>query len=150
MVDPSGYLPRDEFTIAHEIAELHLPHDWRETLGPALWERACNRVASALLLPAGAFVTSVLELGLDLPALRRRWTHASWDTLARRLVDVGAARTAAAWDSLELAWRYGGEAHPDEEHALAEVYAGRGRGVVRGVRAWRLGGEGLGRAVAMG
>lgn len=149
LVDPTGYTPRDEFTVAHEIAELHLPQDWREALGSELWERACDRVASALLLPAAAFKASVVELGVDLPALRRRWQHASWDTLARRLVDVGAVSTAAAWDSLEEAWRYGGEPHDFEEHAVVEALSGRGTARVGAVGAWRLGGEGLGRVVTV-
>lgn len=152
---PSGYHPRDEFTIAHEIIESFFPSEWnRYAATEEDKERACDRGAAALLLPAAEFHRSVTELRHELPALRRRWRNASWDVIARRLVDVGAASTAAAWDSLELRWRYGGTGHDAEEHALAEVYAGRGSAHVRAgereVRAWRLGGAGLGRAVSVG
>jgi len=149
VLSSSGYGARDEFTIAHELMELHIPGSWHD-LPPEMKESACDRGAAALLLPAAAFRSTVAELGLDLPRLRRRWRHASWGTIGRRLVDVGAASTIANWSDLELAWRYGAEAHPDEEHALAEVYAGRGRAQVGAVRAWRLGGAGLGRAVSVG
>lgn len=150
VLSPSGYTPRDEFTLAHELMELHAPSSWGE-LPAATKERMCDRGASALLLPAGAYLDTVEHLGRDLAALRRRWRHASWDTLARRLVDVGAARTVAAWESLELVWRYGdGEPAEGEEEALARCYAGRGRARVGGVAAWRLAGAGLGRAATVG
>lgn len=149
MISPSGYNARDEFTLAHELVELHCPAAWRE-LPRERKEAMCDRGAAALLLPAAAFRVSIDQHGLDLPQLRRQWRHASWATIARRLVDVGAASTIASWESLELAWRYGADAHPDEEHALAEVYAGRGRAEIGAVRAWRLGGAGLGRAVSVG
>jgi len=149
VVSPSGYSARDEFTVAHELIEIHAPQSWHE-LPRERKEAMCDRGAAALLLPAAAFRATIDELGLDLPRLRRRWRHASWGTIGRRLVDVGAASTIANWSDLELAWRYGAGAHPDEEHALAEVYAGRGRAQVGAVSAWRLGGAGLGRAVSVG
>lgn len=149
VISPSGYPARDEFTLAHELMEMHIPDSWRE-LPRALKEEMCDRGAAALLLPAEAFCASVDRFGIDLPVLRRQWRNASWTTIARRLVDVGAASSAASWDSLELAWRYGGPARRDEEAALAEIYAGRGRARSGGVRAWRLGGAGLGRAVSVG
>ena len=146
----SGYLARDEFTIAHELMELHIPRDWRTYLPNDLKEGMCDRGAAALLLPTAPFRASVDELAGELPALRRHWRNASWDVIARRLVDVGLASTAAAWDSLELSWRYGGAGHSSEEEALGHVYSGRGAAQVGGVRAWRLGGAGLGRAVSVG
>ncbi len=146
----SGYAARDEFTVAHELMELHIPSEWRTQLTEDFKERLCDRGAAALLLPASAFRKSVKLLEGELPALRRQWRHASWDVIARRLVDVGMVSTAAAWDSLELRWRYGGDGHALEEEALGRVYAGRGAARVGGVRAWRLGGAGLGRAVSVG
>lgn len=148
VLSPSGYDARDEFTLAHELIELHLP-DWMRVAPDSLRERLCDRGAAALLLPGSVFAASARTLQRDLSALRRAWPVASWSVLARRLVDVGLAESASGWESLQLAWRYGGCPHPDEEHALAEVYSGRGRARVRRARAWRLGGEGLGRAVAM-
>lgn len=119
-------------------------------------EDACDRGAAALLLPRVAFRSSAEQLRADLPALRRAWPAASWATLARRLVDIGLAHTAAAFDSAELAWRTGalqGELALAEARAVAEAYT-RGRAHARaggaGVRAWRLGGVGLGRVVAVG
>lgn len=150
VISPSGYAARDEFTLAHELMELHIPSSWRRDLPKEVKEAACDRGAAALLLPAQAFTASVNKVGVDLPALRRAWPNASWSTLAKRLVDIEEAATVASWEALEPAWRYGAEAHPDEEHALAEVYAGRGRAKVRGVRAWRLSGAGMGRAVSVG
>ena len=149
LLSPTGYAARDEFTLAHELMELHIPQSWIDEMPRATKEELCDRGAAALLLPKASFRASIDDLGLDLPRLRRRWRNASWATIARRLVDVGVAASIANWESLELAWRYGGEPHHDEELALAEVYAGRGRASVGAVRAWRLGGSGLGRAVSV-
>lgn len=149
VLSPSGYAARDEFTLAHELMELHIPSTWRSDLPKAMKEAACDRGAAALVLPFAAFISSVNKLGVDLPALRRTWPNASWSTIAKRLVDTDQAATVANWEALETAWRYGSDPHPDEEHALAEVYAGRGRSKVRGVRAWRLSGEGMGRVLSV-
>ena len=151
VLSPSGYTARDEFTLAHELMELHIPGSWRRDLPKATKEAACDRGAAALLLPAAAFKQSVAELGANLPPLRRRWAHASWSTIARRMVDVGAATSAASWDCLEQTWRYGpGETTREEEDALVlACFNGRGSASAKGIRAWRLGGEGPGRAVSI-
>lgn len=50
-IRPSGYAPRDEFSIAHELVELHAP--WR-ALPERLQEKLCDRAAGGDVAPEAA------------------------------------------------------------------------------------------------
>jgi Zn-dependent peptidase ImmA (M78 family) len=104
LVSPSGYTPRDEFTLAHELAELHLPQSWRDSMGDAMKEAACNWIASALLLPAGPFRYWLQEVDWNLPKARRRWPNASYEVVATRAVVLVPGTSASSWVNGRRAW----------------------------------------------
>jgi IrrE N-terminal-like domain len=147
LLSPSGYAPRDEFTLAHELMELYLPSQWRRALPEKLKERACDRGAAALLLPRQQFLFSLHGTGWDLPALRRRWPTASWGAIAARLVDLVPGVSACTWvDHRRASWRYDPALelhHVGAAELIAVEQAQRhGRAVVvrrrLRARAWRL------------
>jgi hypothetical protein len=145
---PSGYGPRDEFTIAHELMELHLPRTILD-LDARVKEKFCNRGAAALLLPQQQFLFSLHGTGWDLPELRRRWPWASWGAIATRLVDLVPGVSASTWvNGRREWWRY--QSIPERQAFGAELDAmellgrerHRGRAVARRSSAkafaWRL------------
>lgn len=143
---PSGYAPRDEFTIAHELMELHVPAPVAQ-LGAAVREQFCDRGAAALILPRQQFLFSLHGVGFELPALRRRWPLASWGAIAARLVDLVPRVSACTWvGEHRESWRYDPtlELHHAGAAELAAVEQAQVRGwavVVRRrlrARAWRL------------
>ena len=147
LYQPSGYRPRDEFTIAHELMELHLPRSILD-LDPRVKEKFCNRGAAALLLPQQQFLFSLHGSGWELPELRRRWPWASWGAIATRLVDLVPGVSASTWvNGRRQWWRYARipetETFGAEEQAMVELgREQRGRVVVRRssakAYAWRL------------
>jgi Zn-dependent peptidase ImmA (M78 family) len=148
ILSPSGYEPRDEFTIAHELAELHLPAQWRSTLSEQTKERCCNRIAAALLLPAKAFLWALHETDWDLPAVRRRFPRVSFEAVATRIVDLRPGTTAASWVNGKRAWWRGPQSGADvrdlvrAEHAALRIAARAGSAAVQQgsilARAWSL------------
>jgi Zn-dependent peptidase ImmA (M78 family) len=84
LYEESGYRPRDEFTVAHELMELHLPRPVLE-LPRAVKERFCDRGAAALLLPRGAFLRSLKEFGWNVEDQRQRWPYVSARVIAARI-----------------------------------------------------------------
>lgn len=146
---PTGYVPRDQFTIAHELMELHCPRPILD-LEPATKERFCNRGAAALLMPQQQFQFSLRGLGWDLPRLRQRFALASWGAIAQRLVDLVPHAAACTWvDGKRKWWRWDeplwrelGDLADAEHGALAAAESQRGhaqamRGRIR-AKAWRL------------
>jgi Zn-dependent peptidase ImmA (M78 family) len=148
ILSPSGYEPRDEFTLAHELAELHLPAAWRSTLSEELKERACNRIAAALLLPPRPFLWALHESDWQVPAVRRRFPLVSYETVATRIVDLKPGAAASSWVNGQRAWWRGPQPGADvrsllrAEHAALRIaaQAGRARVTVDGVeaQAWCL------------
>jgi hypothetical protein len=119
---PSGYPPRDEFTVAHELMELHMPTPVAQ-LQPAERERFCDRGAAALLLPRQQFLfTSRVARG-ELPELRRRWPWASWGAIASRFVDLVPGTAAATWVNGERDWWRYDDRLPVQAFVLAEIAA---------------------------
>lgn len=155
---PSGYEPRDEFTIAHELAELHIPRAWREDLPIEDKERLCNRVAAAMLLPPAEFLEAVSQQRWSLRALRNTFPRASCEAIVTRIVDLSPASQAAAWIDGRRIWRRGGRTKDNVTPFLkaekAVLKAAEDSGVAHieqdGARisAWRLSGEGA-KAVAV-
>lgn len=113
MLSPSGYEPRDEFTLAHELAELHIPAAWHATLPERVKERMCDRVAAALLLPPPQFLYALFETNWSLPLLRRRFPIASYEAIARRIVDLKPSTSAAMWTAGKRSWWRGPAAGED-------------------------------------
>ena len=79
--------------MAHEIGEHHaeqvfssLGVDPREA-DPAARETVANHLAGRLLLPTEWFGPDAVELDWDLPALKQRYTSASHELIARRMLD---------------------------------------------------------------
>lgn len=92
LVRPSGYWPRDAQTICHEIVECHLP----ERL-PRWHEEFCQRAGAAMLLPREAFISSLFDARIDLPTMRRQWTHASYEVIGRRVEDLFPGARCYTW-----------------------------------------------------
>lgn len=87
---PSGYAPRDEFTVAHEIMELHIPRAVLD-LPKEIKERFCDQGAAALLLPRLDFLRSIARHGNNVRALREEWPRVSGQCIKARLVECLAA-----------------------------------------------------------
>lgn len=140
LLNPSGYPARDEFTIAHELFELAIARQLPERAH----EYLCDMAASALILPRGAFLTSALRQQCELPALRRTWRWASYETLATRLAVLMPGVAAAKWIDGRPAWRRCRGNQPlarAEAKALARALrTGRGQAASedRLALAWRL------------
>lgn len=137
LVRPSGYWPRDAQTIAHEICESYLP----ERLPESVHEAFCQRVGAALLLPRWPFVSSLFRCRWDVPALRRRWRHASHAVIARRISDLFPGVRCHAWEDGCASWD--GEVTAAELQAVedaCERRRGRASATVDGVLAlaWNL------------
>lgn len=83
---------RRQWAVAHEIGEHHAARifehwgvDPREA--PALREQAANRFAARLLLPEAWFFPTATECDWDLLALKERFSTASHELIARRMLD---------------------------------------------------------------
>lgn len=127
VVAKGAYRPRQEFTVAHELAEAHCDR----VLQPAEHEQFCDAVASALLLPAQPFLQTLFARRLDLAVLRRNeWPWASWEALAARVSVLLPGVVAAAWVDARIKWRTDeGPASAAEVAALRDARR-KGRGVV--------------------
>lgn len=136
----TAYRPREEVSLAHELAHHFEP----EGLRPEAVEEWCTRVAAALVLPRTCFLVSLVEHRFSVPALRRRWRNASWELIVLRIADLCPGIAAAAWVDDALKWR----SHRSEaavtpaEHAAVSDARRRGRGLVladsRLAAAWSL------------
>lgn len=94
LLNPSGYGPRDEFTIGHELMELYIPREWL-SLPEATKERLCDRGAAALILPRAEFLASVERHGRNVHALHREWPRASGQVIKARLLELGVTGEVA-------------------------------------------------------
>jgi hypothetical protein len=143
LLRPSGYRPRDEFSIAHELLELYGP--WSPEVPAATKELLCDRGAAALLLPSDEFLKSARAERFDLAVLRRRWPLASWGALSCRISDLVPGAVSSTWVNGRR--RGARSAHEDpgvaalerEAHhaALARGHQSVRRGSLRAA-AWRL------------
>ncbi|MFQ5862614.1 MAG: ImmA/IrrE family metallo-endopeptidase [Candidatus Brocadiales bacterium] len=75
---------RKHFTIAHEIGEVLLAGK----VGPSFLEDASNLMAISLLLPRNWFHKDAEALEFDLLALKKRYSTASHEVIAYRMLDV--------------------------------------------------------------
>lgn len=140
LLNPSGYPARDEFTIAHELFELTMPR----RLPERAHEHLCDMAASALILPRGAFLPDALRQQCELPALRRAWRWASYETLATRLAVLMPGVAASKWIDGRPAWRRCHCSLPlseaEAEALTLALRTGRGQVAEEGLvaLAWRL------------
>ncbi len=79
-----GKSERKHFTIAHEIGEVLLAGK----VGQGFIEDASNLMAVSLLLPRNWFHKDAEALDFDLAALKRRYSTASHEVIAYRMLDV--------------------------------------------------------------
>lgn len=141
LVASGSYLPRIEYSIAHELAEGEI----LDRLPGAMHERFCERVAAAVLLPATEFVSALFAERFDLAKTRERWPWASWEAALWRSSELIPGLIAAKWHEGRLLKRRGdkdkGAPTAAEFMALGEAMLhGSGERVTGGVRAlaWRL------------
>lgn len=92
LVSRSRSRQRDEFTIAHEIAELEF--------GGQETEEACDLCAAAIMLPRDPFVRSLATTGWELLGLQRRWPWASRAVLTIRLLGIIDQSAPSIWETL--------------------------------------------------
>jgi hypothetical protein len=86
------------FYVAHEIGHDLIAAAGVDLAGDAL-ERACSRIAAALILPRRAYGRDVAKCGWDVCALRKLWPLASPWIHARRLAEIDGAAIASRWRS---------------------------------------------------
>lgn len=89
IVVPPHRVERRAFSVAHELAHAALRcADLDDN------ERTVDAVASAVLLPRGAFARDVADVGADLRALKARHPRASYEAIGRRVAALlGATLT---------------------------------------------------------
>lgn len=118
---PGGLIEgRRAFAVAHEVGHCYL----HGRVGSELMEEACDRFASALLMPSAAFRHTVGQLGANLLELRQRWPWVSGDAIARRIVELYPGTAAGKLESGKWVWRVG----PDEAEPVMRQAAGQAHG----------------------
>ena len=134
------YDAADEFAVAHEIVELHIPK-----LG-ALHEDFVDRAAAALLMPRTEFLASVAQCLFDVAAVRRQWHWASFTAIIWRIAELCPNVAAARWHKGELLERRCNRMSLDVTAAEKSAVAATGKGMCfeQGVLAlaWHLSGRG--------
>jgi hypothetical protein len=102
---------RRQWAVAHEIGE-HTAHrvfaelwvDPRE-VGPEAREDVANHLASRLLLPTSWFTVDGSEWGWDLTLLKTRYSTASHELIARRMLDMAPAVIITIFDHGQVTFR---------------------------------------------
>lgn len=102
---------REQWAVAHEIGE-SIAHRVFERLGVAFYEAlptarelVANRLASALLLPRRWFAADARELAWDLLALKDRYSTASHELIARRMLEMRPPIVITVCDQGRVHWR---------------------------------------------
>jgi hypothetical protein len=111
VVGPAERPEREQWAVAHEIGECvayrvfdRLGVAFDEAL-PTARELVANRIASALLLPRRWFAADGQELDWDLWALKERYTTASHELIARRMLDMRPPVVITLCDLGRIRWR---------------------------------------------
>lgn len=108
---PEPRLERYQWAIAHEIAEQAAYHVFQlagvaaDEVSPTLREQAANQLASRLLMPTAPFTADVAQFGYDLIPLKCRYTTASYEAIAVRLLALPAALIVTVFDHGRLTSR---------------------------------------------
>jgi Zn-dependent peptidase ImmA (M78 family) len=102
---------REHWAVAHEIGESvayrvfdRLGVSFDEAL-PTARELVANRLASALLLPRRWFAVDGAELDWDLLELKARYTTASHELIARRMLEMRPSVVITLCDLGRVRWR---------------------------------------------
>lgn len=102
---------REQWAVAHEIGE-SVAYRVFERLGvafdeslPMAREQVANRLANAILLPRRWFARDGRECGWDLLALKERFSTASHELIARRMLDMRPGIVVTVCDCGQITWR---------------------------------------------
>jgi hypothetical protein len=102
---------REQWAVAHEIGE-SIAYRVFERLGvafdealPTARELVANRLASALLLPRRWFAVDGREHGWDLLELKERYSTASHELIARRMLEMRPPIVITICDQGQVHWR---------------------------------------------
>lgn len=127
---------RRQWALAHEIGEHvahrvfhHLGADPR-TVSPRVREAVANQMAGRLLLPTPWFSADAVASDWDLLALKARYTTASHELIARRMLEFPPAAIVSIFDQGRLSFRRGnmpGRMPPpslEEIHCWKSVHRG--------------------------
>jgi Zn-dependent peptidase ImmA (M78 family) len=111
LLKPEPRSERRHWALAHEIGEhvayrvfAHLGSDPSEATAQAR-EALANQMAGRLLLPTAWFAADAAALGWDLFALKRRYTTASHELIARRMLELPAPAIVTIFDQGRLHFR---------------------------------------------
>lgn len=117
LLKPDERPERHHWAIAHEIGE-HLAHRVYEGLyvdprevDPRRREDVANRLAGRLLLPAEWFDDDARRLDWELPELKSRYTTASHELIARRMLELDEPQIVTVFDHGRVTWRIGNLEH---------------------------------------
>jgi hypothetical protein len=111
LLRPEPRRERRHWAVAHEIGE-HVAYqvfrlllvDPREA-APNARERVATYLASRLLLPGAWFADDACECRWDLVSLKSRYTTASHELIARRMLDLGPPVIISIFDLGQLSFR---------------------------------------------
>jgi hypothetical protein len=111
LLRPEPRLERRHWAVAHEIAEhtayrvfLELGIDPRET-APNTREQVANHMAGRILLPSAWFSADGAACGWDLIELKTRYSTASHELIARRMLECRPAVIISIFDQQRISWR---------------------------------------------
>jgi len=111
LVRPEPRSERLQWAVAHEIGETLaarvfdlLAVDPREAIANTR-ETVANHLAARLLLPSAWFKPRAEQAGWDLLALKREFSTASHELIARRMLDFEPPVVITIFDHARLSWR---------------------------------------------
>ena len=111
VVGPAERPERAQWAVAHEIGE-SMAYRVFETLGvpaeaapPDARERVASQLACCLLLPKKWFAEDGRAEGLDLSVLKERYATASYELIARRMLDMRQPIVITVCDLGSIHWR---------------------------------------------
>ena len=113
LLRPEPRPERRQWAVAHEIGEQLADRIFArlsvlpEEAGPGSRERVANLLARRLLLPTRVFGDDARQCDWDLLALKQRYSTASHELLARRMLDFAPRVIITVFDQGELRWRQG-------------------------------------------
>ena len=111
LIGPEPRRERRHWAVAHEIGEA-VAHRVFAALGvspseaaPAAREMVANALAGRLLLPAAWFASDARQCDYDLAALKARYSTASHELIARRMLELSAPAILTVFDHGQITWR---------------------------------------------
>ena len=111
LLRPEPRAEREHWTAAHEIGE-HLARQVFAALSvepaevpPGAREQVANQLAGRLLVPTRWVLDDVVEFGWDLIELKHRYTSASHELIARRMLEFSPPIIITIFDQEEITFR---------------------------------------------